>query len=47
MLQKGGESDLKNKVKINSFHFEFAEKLKFFLQTLGYGFESGHVLSRT
>ena len=30
-----------------SFTREFAEKLKFFLQTLGNGFKSDHVLSHT
>ena len=34
-------------IEENYYELEFAEKLKFSLQTLGNGFESGYVLSRT
>ena len=34
-------------LQIKTDVYEFAEKLKFFLQTPGYGFKSGCVLSRT
>ncbi len=32
---------------VRILEIEFAEKLSFFLQTLGNGFKSGYVLSRT